>query len=88
MFVKRETTSSEIKTSDVPTVLPHRVLYNSKLLLTLLLIAGILLERILCMNVAIEYNAVLTEETIILNGSFYEFWEGRKLFREERITGS
>lgn len=70
IFVKSDTTSKDIKTFDASIVLPEIVLNNSKLLFTLLFAGRMLIDKISCIYVAMEYNAVLTEETMILKGPF------------------
>lgn len=85
MLVNNDITSNETTTSAAPIVLPENALYSSKLLLTLLLARGIELIKILCKKEAMEYNAVLIDETMILNGKstlciFGRAYLGRRLF--------
>jgi len=71
MFVNREITSSEIDISAAPISIFDRDFFNSKLLCTWLSLKGKLSMSILCMNFAMGYRAVFTEETMILNEMFF-----------------
>jgi len=68
MFVNNAITSNEIRTSEVFNSIFERDFIRSKLLLTWLLSKIKLSIKILCMNFAIGYKAVFTEEIMIRNG--------------------
>jgi len=70
MLVNSDTASNEIKISVSEIFLPERDLYNSKLLLTWIVLEIKLSETIFCMKLIKECRAVLIEEIMILKETF------------------